>query len=63
MTAAAPEDPALPSEHSAARRIAVGVPAIPSSKLLQGQPYVLIEHGGAVYWLRTTRSGKLILTK
>lgn len=36
---------------------------IPSSALLGGQPYVLIEHGGAIYWLRATRAGKLILTK
>lgn len=64
MNAAAPEEePALHSEHSTPRSIALEVPAIPSSKLLQGQPYVLIEHGGAVYWLRATRSGKLILTK
>ena len=50
-------------ERSDARQIAFGVPAIPSSQLLQGQAYVPIEHGGAVYWLRATRSGKLILTK
>lgn len=36
---------------------------IPSSTLLGGQPYVLIEHGGTIYWLRATRAGKLILTK
>ena len=63
MDAASPEDPALHSEHAAPRNVAIEVPAIPSSRLLQGQPYVLIEHGGAVYWLRATRSGKLILTK
>lgn len=45
---------ALPAPHSM---------AIPSSELLKGQPYVMIEHGGATYWLRSTRSGKLILTK
>jgi hemin uptake protein HemP len=38
-------------------------PAIPSEALLQGRQVVLIEHGGAVYTLRATRSGKLILTK
>lgn len=48
---------------STARQVAVEVPAIPSSELLRGQPNVPIEHGGAVYWLRATRSGKLILTK
>jgi hemin uptake protein HemP len=50
-------------EPSATRHVDVAVPAIPSSELLQGQPHVPIEHGGAVYWLRATRSGKLILTK
>lgn len=54
----APQGPA-----SVSRQVALEVPAIPSSELLQGQSYVPIEHGGAVYWLRATRSGKLILTK
>jgi len=63
MAAAPSELSALQAEPSGTRKIALKVPAIPSSELLQGQPYVLIEHGGAVYWLRATRSGKLILTK
>lgn len=37
--------------------------SIPSSSLLQGGQTVQIQHGGAVYTLRATRSGKLILTK
>lgn len=39
------------------------VQAISSEAILAGRPYALIEHGGALYWLRATRSGKLILTK
>jgi hemin uptake protein HemP len=31
--------------------------------LLQGQVEVLISHGGEIYRLRLTRSGKLILQK
>lgn len=49
----------LPSIGSALNKLVT----IPSSSLLGGQPYVLIEHGGAIYWLRATRAGKLILTK
>jgi hemin uptake protein HemP len=63
MNAAPTDEAALLSEPPMPRGIALAVPAIPSSQLLQGQAYVPIEHGGAVYWLRATRSGKLILTK
>jgi hemin uptake protein HemP len=34
-----------------------------SQDLLQGQVEVLISHGGEIYRLRLTRSGKLILQK
>ena len=34
-----------------------------SSSLLRGRSMVQIEHNGAVYQLRSTRLGKLILTK
>jgi len=34
-----------------------------SQDLLQGQLEVLISHGGEIYRLRLTRSGKLILQK
>lgn len=37
--------------------------ALPSSSLLRGRSMVQIEHNGAVYQLRSTRLGKLILTK
>lgn len=37
--------------------------AIASSDLLCGRRVVLIEHHGAVYQLRATSQGKLILTK
>lgn len=38
-------------------------PAVPSAALLQGHSVVHIEHNGALYQLRSTRLGKLILTK
>lgn len=37
--------------------------AVPSSALLQGRKTVHIEHNGALYQLRATKFGKLILTK
>lgn len=36
---------------------------LPSSHLLQGRKSVQIEHNGALYQLRATKFGKLILTK
>ncbi len=36
---------------------------VPSTTLLQGRSVVQIEHNGALYQLRSTRLGKLILTK
>lgn len=38
-------------------------PVISSSQLLRGRKTVQIEHNGALYMLRTTKLGKLILTK
>lgn len=38
-------------------------PAVSSESLLKGQQLVHITHNGEVYQLRTTRLGKLILTK
>jgi hemin uptake protein HemP len=54
----APQTPLVPllPESNALRVVA-------SSELLQGQVCVHIEHAGAIYTLRATRSGKLILTK
>jgi len=37
--------------------------AINSEALLRGQPSVTIAHQGMLYRLKTTRQGKLILTK
>jgi len=56
------------SRHSAANASASEPPsgagaAIPSSMLLAGRDTVAIEHRGVIYVLRTTRAGKLILTK
>lgn len=39
------------------------VPRISSEQLLRGAQEVLIEHRGALYRLRETSLGKLILTK
>ncbi|GIX25806.1 MULTISPECIES: hemin uptake protein HemP [Caldimonas] len=36
---------------------------LPSSRLLQGRKSIQIEHNGALYQLRATKFGKLILTK
>lgn len=36
---------------------------VSSAQLLQGRKAVQIEHNGALYLLRTTKLGKLILTK
>lgn len=38
-------------------------PHVQSAALLQGRNVVHIEHNGALYQLRSTRLGKLILTK
>lgn len=38
-------------------------PRVASEALLKGQREVLIQHGEAVYRLRHTSNGKLILTK
>lgn len=38
-------------------------PQVTSAALLQGRSVVHIEHNGALYQLRSTRLGKLILTK
>lgn len=60
---------AQPSEHSVmadtppAPAGSAAEPALPSSRLLQGRKSVQIEHNGALYQLRATKFGKLILTK
>jgi hemin uptake protein HemP len=40
-----------------------GPEVVTSTALLRGKPYVQIEHNGALYQLRATKLGKLILTK
>lgn len=42
---------------------AESLPPLASSSLLRGRSVVRIEHNGAFYQLRSTRLGKLILTK
>jgi|GEM_PF-1942967 hemin uptake protein HemP len=56
---------AVGPETPPAARTAVSPPAgaLPSSDLLRGRSAVHIEHNGALYLLRATRLGKLILTK
>lgn len=49
-------------QHSATGATA-SISRVTSHSLLQGAPMLLIEHNGIVYQLRTTRQGKLILTK
>lgn len=53
------------SENVSPRSSDVPIPIAPwpSATLLQGRDVVQIEHNGAVYQLRSTRLGKLILTK
>jgi hemin uptake protein HemP len=48
---------------SPSTRPARGVRRLPSASLLSGDAEVEIEHGEAVYRLRLTALGKLILTK
>lgn len=50
----APRRPQVPPDQAAPMRLA---------DLLRGRPELLIEHAGALYRLRLTRNGKLILTK
>lgn len=50
--------PARPPEREAAV-----APTVASDALLRGRSLVHIEHNGALYQLRATRLGKLILTK
>ena len=45
------------------RAAADSLPPLASSALLRGRSVVPIEHNGALYQLRSTRLGKLILTK
>lgn len=68
-----PRVPSTPGGEGAARHLAPpdtgdaapGAPAdtVESQSILQGRKSVQIEHNGATYQLRTTRLGKLILTK
>lgn len=57
------EEAALPRESASRESFAGPDPVISSAQLLQGRKTVQIEHNGALYLLRTTRLGKLILTK
>lgn len=65
-----PRPPAAqPSEHSGMADTSpppagsAAESALSSSRLLQGRKSVQIEHNGALYQLRATKFGKLILTK
>ena len=44
-------------------RVMLAIQPVPSQSLLRGQNVISIEHNGALYQLRNTRLGKLILTK
>ena len=54
---------AVPLDRSPCPLPAMELRVVSSKELLQKQTCVLIEHSGALYTLRATRSGKLILTK
>lgn len=56
-------NPPLALRHAEARAPLPAAPSVPSAALLQGRSVVHIEHNGALYQLRSTRLGKLILTK
>lgn len=55
----------LPSEPAVGAKAEEANPTtpVPSHTLLKGRTVVHIEHNGALYQLRRTRLGKLILTK
>lgn len=55
--------PSLRPSMSRSDRAVDPVPSVDSAALLQGRSVVHIEHNGALYQLRSTRLGKLILTK
>ena len=59
-----PSGPVRSAEHrSSGAGVEAGVRRIPSGTLFQHGAVVEIEHEGAIYRLRHTRRGKLILTK
>jgi hemin uptake protein HemP len=57
------DDRILPGELPPTGSEAPTEAAVPSSRLLRGRKSVQIEHNGALYQLRATKFGKLILTK
>ena len=54
---------AAPEATGFSQALAADAAFVSSSALLQGRKSVQIEHNGAVYQLRATKLGKLILTK
>lgn len=58
-----PPATAQPAHSTTALRPASTVREFDSRNLLDGRPCIAIRHGGEVYWLRSTRQGKLLLTK
>ena len=53
-----------PADHADRQHAGADVlPPLASSTLLRGRSVVRIEHNGALYQLRSTRLGKLSLTK
>lgn len=60
---AKPSDDALVAREVLAASTFPAEPALSSTRLLQGRKSVQIEHNGALYQLRATKFGKLILTK
>lgn len=54
---------ARPVRHQAPHLAHEPVRVITSSALLDGRTEIAIDHGGAIYRLKLTRQGKLILNK
>lgn len=64
-TVTSPEETAKAAHHPEAARVQAGHIDTPirSKDLFESRNCVYIEHEGMIYALRTTRAGKLILTK
>lgn len=52
-----------PAHATSPLRPSAAVREFDSRNLLEGRPCIAIRHGGEIYWLRSTRQGKLLLTK
>ncbi|ASY69968.1 hemin uptake protein HemP [Sinorhizobium fredii] len=58
-----PNDPDTPQSSPAPRATHRSQPIVDSHELFRGASEILISHDGAIYRMRITRQGKLILNK